>query len=121
MGKGTHCKRLVGDCDATHVSVGDLLRAEAEKPEAKDKTIIQGRMQEGSLAPTNLVGKVLEGFLVHMVKGGHRKFLVDGFPRSMEQALDFESRVSIQSRIICSFQDRLEMLPGSLIITGLQH
>ena len=80
--------------DIVHVSVGDLLRAEKNKLGGKDDTEIQKHMQEGSLVPTEMVEKVLANFLITKVSQGKTLFVIDGFPRSMEQAKAFENHVS---------------------------
>lgn len=94
VGKGTHCARLAQELGFNHVSVGDLLRAEAKRADAAHKDIVQKRMEEGLLVPNIIVQGILEGYLVRNVKQGITNFLVDGFPRSLEQAADFNNGVS---------------------------
>ena len=93
VGKGTHCKRLAHELQLQHVSVGDLLRAEAKKNAENEETIL-GAMKAAGLAPNELVQAVLEKYLVEHISRGDKYFLLDGFPRSMEQATTFKSRVS---------------------------
>lgn len=95
VGKGTQCTWLANDLDLVHVSVGDLLRAEAKKLLMEDGIDIEGRMRDGLLAPVEVVQKTLKTFLVKEIKEGKSIFLVDGFPRSLEQAHHFEAHVRL--------------------------
>ena len=93
VGKGTQCTWLAKDLELVHVSVGELLRAEAKKLLMDDGIDIEGRMRDGLLAPVEVVQKTLKTFLVKEMKEGKSIFLVDGFPRSLEQARQFEAQV----------------------------
>jgi len=118
VGKGTHCNSLAVELGVTHVSVGDLLRAETKKPGAQHKALIEERMLEGSLAPNDIVQEILEDFLVENIKQGSTKFLIDGFPRSKEQASDFQGRVSLKF----SYPMPSKMTLATLLKPpGLQH
>ena len=94
MGKGTQCTRLVEDLGVFHLSVGELLRAKAKDVLANQGFDIQGCMREGKLVPKEIIQSVLEDELVAKVKAGKSRILLDGFPRSMEQAKLFEAGVS---------------------------
>ena len=96
MGKGTQCTWLAERLGVVHVSVGDLLRVEAEKKSSNIKAI----MEAGALVPLDEVQTVLENHLVENVKEGKRCFLVDGFPRSVTQTKLFEDRVWIFSPFV---------------------
>lgn len=62
-------------------------------------------MLEGLLVPNNIVQDVLEEYLIRHVKQGKTCFLVDGFPRSVEQAIAFKTRVSTTDiKISCLVQ-----------------
>ena len=93
VGKGTHCKKLAQELPVTHVSVGDLLRAVEEK-NPNYNTVLE-RMEAGRLVSTEIVQETLEKFLFENLAKDKKHFLVDGFPRSVEQAQAFEDRVSI--------------------------
>ena len=49
-GKGTQCNRIVEKFDYTHLSTGDLLRAEIESGGEKGQKLAQ-IMEEGNLVP----------------------------------------------------------------------
>ena len=93
VGKGTQCTWLAKDLKIVHVSVGDLLRAKAKRDPMEDGIDIERRMREGLLSPVEVVQKTLKSFLVKEMKEGKTIFLVDGFPRSLEQARHFEAQV----------------------------
>lgn len=95
MGKGTQCERLVQDFGIIHLSVGDLLREEKSKPGSKNSKLIEQAMQQGKIVPAELAVNVLGDAIMQETKKGSKIFLVDGFPRNMEQAIHFESKVPI--------------------------
>ncbi len=84
-GKGTHCTLLAEATGISHISSGDLLRQEI----AADSDV--GRRAKeytsrGDLVPDEILFELLVPALVEANRdtGG---FLLDGFPRTMEQAL----------------------------------
>jgi len=88
-GKGTQCARLVEHFHATHLSAGDLLRSEvasgSEAGVAIAKVIAEGKI----VASETTVG------LLHAAMARRRgPFLIDGFPRSIENLAAFEDILS---------------------------
>lgn len=82
-GKGTQAAFLVEHYDIPHISTGDILRANVA-----DSTTLgveaQGYMDAGQLVPDNVViGMVTDRLEQPDTKAG---FLLDGFPRTVEQA-----------------------------------
>ena len=96
VGKGTQCARLVTDLGVSHLSVGDLLRNEADKILAKQEIDIVAFMRDGKLVPKETVQGVLEDAIVLSVRAGKTRILLDGFPRSMDQTKLFEASVSAE-------------------------
>ncbi|CAK9212846.1 unnamed protein product [Sphagnum troendelagicum] len=83
-GKGTQCELIVAKYGLTHISAGDLLRAEvAAGTDAGNKA--QEYMQEGKLVPNEIVVMMVKNALLQAVdqSGG---WLLDGYPRSLSQA-----------------------------------
>lgn len=79
-GKGTQSKRLAEAYGFKHLSTGDIFRAEiAEKTALGEKA--QDYVKSGKLVPDAIVVEMVAGKLV---PGG--KYLLDGFPRTVEQA-----------------------------------
>lgn len=88
-GKGTQCAKLSEEFKLAHLSTGDLLRAEVAKGTEEGKAAA-GFMKEGKLVPLELVIRLLGQAIESTDK---RAVLVDGFPRSVEQVIKFESMV----------------------------
>jgi adenylate kinase len=86
-GKGTQAKMLMADRNIPQVSTGDMLReavAEGTRFGLKAKPI----MEAGELVPDDIVlGIISERLAQPDAKDG---FILDGFPRTTQQALDLE-------------------------------
>ncbi len=83
-GKGTISERLEKEFGLLHVSAGELLRKEAKKNTAQGKET-KKTIEAGKLVPNNLI----VGMIKEAVKT-KKKYLLDGFPRSVEQAKTIE-------------------------------
>ncbi|OAL07202.1 cytidylate kinase [Phaeosphaeriaceae sp. SRC1lsM3a] len=93
VGKGTQCSRLAGEYDFHHISVGDLLRQEARDPSSPYSAFIAESIQKSILIPASFTTQLLSEEMSRAQAQGKRRFLLDGFPRSVEQALDFEAKI----------------------------
>lgn len=83
-GKGTQCERIVRDFGMLHLSSGDLLREEVKKGTEIGRTCEQ-LMKEGKLVPVEVTLKLIK----QAMEGGKKTapgFLIDGFPRAVDQA-----------------------------------
>mmetsp|Transcript_12668 Transcript_12668/g.41509 ORF Transcript_12668/g.41509 Transcript_12668/m.41509 type:complete len:240 (-) Transcript_12668:230-949(-) len=80
-GKGTMCARIVEKYGWVHLSAGDLLRAERKDPTSKDGELINEFIKEGKIVPVEITLKLLQKA---MDKSGAADFLVDGFPRNLD-------------------------------------
>jgi adenylate kinase len=86
-GKGTHCKKIVERYGLTHLSSGDILRQNrAENTELGRKA--QSYMDSGGLVPDELIVKMMAEAIG---KTGKKGFVLDGFPRTVEQALELDN------------------------------
>lgn len=122
-GKGTQCARLVKDFHFCHLSgmsldlffflhifffqtslhiAGDLLRAEQNREGSQYGTLIQTCIREGTIVPMEVTIKLLEHAMAAAMREGRTvdgwaedrgRFLIDGFPRKMDQALKFDETV----------------------------
>jgi len=93
-GKGTQCAKLVEDFGFKHLSAGDLLREEQDRPGSEYGEMIKENIREGIIVPMEVTVTLLEKAILRTIdETGERKFLVDGFPRKMDQALKFEEAV----------------------------
>ena len=75
--------------------IGDLLRNDAEESLDGQKFDIKAIMGHTCLVPHTYVHEVLQRCLVQHLKDGRSNFLIDGFPRSKQQAQFFESQESV--------------------------
>ncbi|KAI3842985.1 hypothetical protein MKW92_010921 [Papaver armeniacum] len=83
-GKGTQCKMIAHKYDdLCHISVGDILRTEQESGTKR--------------APS---GIVVDLIIQAMERSGKKKFLVDGFPRSVENLMAFCSVSPLKPKFV---------------------
>ena len=80
-GKGTQAKRLCQELGLTLISTGDLLR-QGVRNNTPLGVKAKGYMDAGRLVPDELVIGLIEEKLAGLTGG----FLLDGFPRNLEQA-----------------------------------
>ena len=78
-GKGTQCANLVRDYGFTHLSAGDLLRAEQEREGSEFGDMIKDYIREGNIVPMEVTVQLLENAIMDRDEGKGR-FLVDGMP-----------------------------------------
>lgn len=86
-GKGTQAKKLMADRNIPQVSTGDMLRAavaEGTRFGLKAKAI----MEAGELVPDDVVLGIISERLAQ--PDAQEGFILDGFPRTTQQALDLE-------------------------------
>mmetsp|Transcript_45349 Transcript_45349/g.119021 ORF Transcript_45349/g.119021 Transcript_45349/m.119021 type:complete len:352 (-) Transcript_45349:414-1469(-) len=77
-GKGTQCSMIVEKCGYTHLSAGDLLRAERKSGSAQGQ-MIDEYIKEGKIVPVEVTVKLL---IDAIRESGAQRVLVDGFPRN---------------------------------------
>ena len=96
VGKGTYAKILSKLIDIEHVSAGDLVRAEIEsKSECGEK--MQKIVNAGQLLPDEMVvDLVIKKIKEKDTKQTERGFLLDGFPRTIEQAKRLSDSIDIK-------------------------
>ncbi|CAF2469387.1 unnamed protein product [Rotaria sp. Silwood2] len=92
-GKGTQCEKMIEKYGFTHLSAGDLIRAAAE-----DSTTEKGRyfnevMSQGKLISTEDILGLLKDAIQEKVNEASG-FLIDGFPRRVDQGVQFETDVA---------------------------
>tara|TARA_R110002072_G_scaffold302710_2_gene487616 strand:- start:123283 stop:124335 length:1053 start_codon:yes stop_codon:yes gene_type:complete len=92
-GKGTMCELAESQLGWTHLSTGDLLRAERETGGPTAATI-EEFITAGRLVPNEIVVTLLRNAMETVTRTtGRTNFLLDGFPRSMSN-LDVWNEVS---------------------------
>jgi len=85
-GKGTQCKSIVARYELLHLSSGDILRQErAEGSELGKKA--QGYMDSGALVPDEIIIEMMAKAIGKAPVAG---FILDGFPRTLNQAVELD-------------------------------
>ncbi len=92
-GKGTQASYLKNEWGLTHISTGDILRAEVRAESVLGKEA-QGYMESGALVPDDLIIRMMEERLKSL--GAATGYILDGFPRTDAQA---EALSAMLSRI----------------------
>ncbi|KAI0443675.1 uridylate kinase [Xylaria telfairii] len=98
-GKGTQCERLVAAYGFTHLSAGDLLRAEQNRAGSQYGELIKSYIKDGLIVPMEVTIALLENAMRDAMSAASAeetlkgKFLIDGFPRKFDQAVKFEEAV----------------------------
>jgi len=80
-GKGTQAKRIVREIGLTHLSTGDILRDEVARATELGRTA-SSYMDRGELVPDDLIIDMIRG----RIESAGERFLLDGFPRTVDQA-----------------------------------
>lgn len=81
-GKGTMCELAEIQLGWTHLSTGDLLRAELQAG-GPTTALIKQYVDAGKLVPDEIVVKLLKDAIEKTIRTtGYLNFLIDGFPRS---------------------------------------
>jgi len=117
-GKGTQCGWIVRDLHFAHYSAGDLLRAEQARPDSEFGELIKTYIREGKIVPMEVTVALLENAMREEInKTGVKRFLIDGFPRQMDQALRFESDVC-PSKLVLFLETTEEVMLKRLLKRG---
>jgi len=85
VGKGTYASRLAKLLQVPHIAMGDLVRQELSyaTPIAKQ---LKSAMSQGQLLPDEVIFRLLSKRLEHGASCGESGFILDGFPRTVNQA-----------------------------------
>ncbi|KAJ3381216.1 bifunctional uridylate/adenylate kinase [Lobulomyces angularis] len=113
-GKGTQCANLVNDFGFVHLSAGDLLRAEQQANNSPYGELIKTYIKEGKIVPMEITILLLHKA---MKNSKANRFLIDGFPRQMDQALKFEEEVC-KSKFVLYFSCPEEEMLRRLLKRG---
>ena len=95
-GKGTYASRLETRLNIPAIATGDILREMAQK-ETDIARKLRRYMSKGELAPDHIVIEILGKRLAK--DDCRRGFLLDGFPRTLEQAGALEKMTTINAII----------------------
>ena len=94
VGKGTQCEALASeDSRFIHLSAGDLLRYERNRPDSSFAPIINHHIRQGTIVPSQITIDLLKKAMKES-KENCEYFLIDGFPRNVAQGIDFEEQIT---------------------------
>jgi len=96
-GKGTNCSRIVENFGYVHLSAGDLLRAERATG-SKLADMINTYIAEGRIVPADVTVRLLKEAMEKHSLGS--KFLVDGFPRDIDNLRCWEDQMTSLSDVL---------------------
>ena len=89
-GKGTQCKSIVARYNLLHLSSGDILRQErAERSDLGTKA--QSYMDSGALVPDEIIIEMMAKAIKKAPADG---FILDGFPRTVNQAVELDKALA---------------------------
>ncbi len=108
-GKGTQCTKVSEHFGFIHLSAGDLLREERQRPGSEYGELIERYIREGAIVPVHITVNLLKRAMDAAATGdnGRGKFLIDGYPRNADNLVGWmellpESAVHIAA---CLFFD----------------
>ncbi len=119
VGKGTQCQRAVEEFSFVHLSAGDLLREERAREASPYAGVIEYYIREGKIIPQEITISLLLAAM--RLAGGSGRFLIDGFPRTVEQGILFEKVVCPSSMVLfyeCSEDEMLSRLMARSVDSG---
>ena len=87
-GKGTQTKKLSKEFNLPHIDTGSLLRKEVASGSENGK-LANSYMENGQLVPIELVSTIIKNRLLK--EDCNKGFILDGYPRSLEQALALDN------------------------------
>ncbi|PSC69593.1 Sucrose-phosphate synthase [Micractinium conductrix] len=95
VGKGTYSTRVADYFGLNHIASGDLVRDEMRKGSEIGKEM-EACVNAGNLLPDALILRVIREHFMRAHSEGSDKFLLDGFPRTGEQAAALEQIADVQ-------------------------
>lgn len=100
-GKGTHAKRLVEELGIIHVSSGAILRDEVERASDMGRRVKQA-VEAGDLVPDDIV---IDLAISRLRRAGEATgWILDGFPRDLDQARLLEERFEEGPQIVIALE-----------------
>jgi adenylate kinase len=108
-GKGTYASRLKAKLGVDVIAMGDIFR-EIMKEDTEFGKKVRGYVEKGLLVPDDIVIEVLKQRFAKIPRG--RGFILDGYPRTLEQAKALEKIAKIDAIMLL-------MVPDWIIIERL--
>ncbi|XP_057211506.1 adenylate kinase isoenzyme 1 isoform X1 [Triplophysa rosa] len=97
-GKGTQCEKIVAKYGYTHLSSGDLLRAEVASGSDRGKQL-QAIMQKGELVPLDTVLDMIKDAMIAKADVS-KGYLIDGYPREVKQGEELEKKIGAPALLL---------------------
>lgn len=92
-GKGTQAERISKIFNLQFISTGDILREEVRLETSLGKCV-KSYIENGTLVPDKLILEI-----VRKRMGNNQGFVLDGFPRTIEQAVGFDELMKVDKVI----------------------
>ncbi len=115
-GKGTMSSRIVSKYGVTHLATGDLLR-NAMKNETELGKSAKQFINQGKLVPDEIVISLVEEKIAENVS--NEGYLMDGFPRTIPQALTFDelaanldNGIDVVIHLVIDFKELVKRITG---------
>ncbi|KAJ0173933.1 hypothetical protein K1T71_010079 [Dendrolimus kikuchii] len=96
-GKGTQCSLISKEYGFVHLSAGDLLREERQRPGSEYGDMIEEKIRNGEIVPVEVTCSLLHKA---MQKSGKARFLIDGFPRNKDNLDGWERVMSDKTKLL---------------------
>lgn len=96
-GKGTQCSFISKQFGFVHLSAGDLLREERQRPGSEFGEMIEEKIRNGEIVPVEVTCSLLHKA---MQKSGKTRFLIDGFPRNKDNLDGWERVMSNKTKLL---------------------
>jgi adenylate kinase len=115
-GKGTQAARVETEFKLSHLSTGDILRAEVARGTEIGKEA-ERIMRAGDLVPDDLIIRIVQGILRDPDVSSD--VLLDGFPRTLEQARALDEMLATEGHnvdFVIAFK-----VPEDLLVERLLH
>ncbi|KAJ4514490.1 hypothetical protein HRR83_002577 [Exophiala dermatitidis] len=93
VGKGTQCARITQDTSSVHISVGDLLREETKSTSSGFADFIKDSIRNSVIIPADFSVRLIQKRIEESQMETKSIVILDGFPRSLDQARAFEEKV----------------------------
>ncbi len=98
-GKGTQADVISKKFNIKKISTGDILRSEMENETELGK-VAKGYMEKGELVPDDIMIKIIQNYIKNL-----DRFILDGFPRTLNQALELEKITKIDKVVYLNVPD----------------
>ncbi|XP_047536052.1 UMP-CMP kinase [Vanessa atalanta] len=96
-GKGTQCSLISKEFGFVHLSAGDLLREERQRPGSEYGEMIEEKIRNGEIVPVEVTCSLIHKAIQN---SGQTRFLIDGFPRNKDNLEGWERVMSEKTKLL---------------------